>query len=109
MATPVTPFALVTIDRRSRDPIYRQVYDRLRRAILDRTLRAGRRVPSTRSLAQDLGVSRLPVLVAYEQLTHEGYLETRVGSGTFVCATLPDEALSPRAHSRGPRSASRST
>jgi GntR family transcriptional regulator/MocR family aminotransferase len=77
MITPVFPFAVVTVDRRSRQPLHRQIYGGLRRAILEGILRARQRVPSTRSLAEDLRVSRLPVLLAYEQLRHEGYLETR--------------------------------
>ena len=74
-------------------PIHRQVYDGLRRAILDGRLRPGQRIPSTRGLAADLGVSRLPVLSAYEQLLHEGYLVGRTGSGTFVSTDLPDDLL----------------
>ena len=65
-------------------------------------LRPGQRVPSTRVLAVELGMSRLPVLTAYEQLLHEGYLEGRVGSGTYVCAAAPDSRLraKPRAEVR---------
>ena len=95
MTTPMLPFALVTIDRRAKLPLHRQVYEQLRRAILDSALRGGHRIPSTRLLAEDLGISRLPVLVAYEQLIHEGYLEARTGSGTFVRSVLPDETLRP--------------
>ena len=72
------------LDRSSDHPIHRQIYDGLRRAILEARLAPGQRVPSTRALAGDLGVSRLPVLTAYDQLLHEGYLEGRTGSGTFV-------------------------
>jgi GntR family transcriptional regulator/MocR family aminotransferase len=74
-------------------PIFRQIYDGLRRAILDGRLRPGQRIPSTRGLAADLGVSRLPVLSAYEQLLHEGYLVGRTGSGTFVSKRIPDHLL----------------
>jgi GntR family transcriptional regulator/MocR family aminotransferase len=81
------------IERASRIPIHRQIYEGLRRAILDGLLRPGQRVPSTRALAADLVVSRLPVLTAYDQLLHERYLEGRVGSGTFVSAALPDDLL----------------
>jgi GntR family transcriptional regulator / MocR family aminotransferase len=81
------------IERASRLPIHRQIYEGLRRAILDGLLRPGQRVPSTRALAADLEVSRLPVLTAYDQLLHERYLEGRVGSGTFVSAALPDDLL----------------
>jgi GntR family transcriptional regulator / MocR family aminotransferase len=87
--------ALVPLYRGSRVPLHRQIYDGLRRAILEGMLRAGQRVPSTRALAAELGVSRFPVLTAYGQLLHEGYLEGRVGSGTYVRAAPPDDAFRP--------------
>jgi GntR family transcriptional regulator/MocR family aminotransferase len=83
------------LDRSSGHPIHRQIYDGLRRAILEARLSPGQRVPSTRALAEDLGVSRLPVLTAYDQLLHEGYLEGRIGSGTFVSVAIPDDLLTP--------------
>ena len=104
--------SLVPVDRRLGIPLQQQIYDGLRNAILAGLLRAGQRVPSTRALATDLGVSRLPVLTAYDQLLHEGYLEGRIGSGTFVSVSLPDDALrsAPPSHSRqsGKHSPSRS-
>jgi GntR family transcriptional regulator/MocR family aminotransferase len=81
------------VDRASGVPLHRQIYGGLRRAILDGLLRPGQRVPSTRALAEELGVSRLPVLTAYDQLLHEGYLGSRMGSGTFVSGALPDDLL----------------
>jgi GntR family transcriptional regulator/MocR family aminotransferase len=81
------------LERNSGVPIHRQVYEGLRRAILDGLVRPGQRLPSTRALAVELGVSRLPVLSAYDQLLHEGYLMARIGSGTFVGAALPDDLL----------------
>ncbi len=81
------------IDRSSGIPLHRQIYEGLRRAILDGLLRSGQRIASTRALAAELNVSRLPVLTAYEQLLHEGYLEGRAGSGTFVSGALPDDLL----------------
>ena len=81
------------LDRNIGVPIFRQIHDGLRRAILDGRLRPGQRIPSTRGLAADLGVSRLPVLSAYEQLLHEGYLVGRTGSGTFVSTSIPDHLL----------------
>ena len=83
------------LDRSSEHPIHRQIYDGLRRAILEGRLSPGQLVPSTRALAEDLGVSRLPVLTAYDQLLHEGYLEGRTGSGTFVSGAIPDDLLTP--------------
>ena len=85
--------AHLPLDRGTRIPLHQQVYDGVRRAILGGSLRAGQRLPSTRTLAVELHVSRLPVLTAYEQLLHEGYLEGRTGSGTFVSAALPDDAM----------------
>jgi DNA-binding GntR family transcriptional regulator len=79
----------LSVDRDIDVPIHRQVREGLRRAILEGRLRPGQRIPSTRSLAADLGVSRLPVLSAYEQLLHEGYLIGRTGSGTFVSNPCP--------------------
>ena len=65
-------------------PLHRQLYEALRRAMLDGRLVPGDRLPSTRELAQDLHLSRNTVVAAIEQLTVEGYLHSRVGSGTFV-------------------------
>ena len=63
-------------------PIYQQLADWFRRAIAEGRLQPGQRVPSTRALASELGVSRLPVLSAYELLHAEGYLESFTGAGT---------------------------
>jgi GntR family transcriptional regulator / MocR family aminotransferase len=76
------------------DALYRQVYEGFRKAIVDGSLRAGQRVPSTRVLALELGISRMPVLSAYAQLLAEGYFESRVGSGTVVSRSLPERAAS---------------
>ncbi|MGH7512559.1 MAG: PLP-dependent aminotransferase family protein [Gemmatimonadales bacterium] len=91
------------VDRAAGVPLHRQIYEGYRRAILDGRIRAGQRVPSTRALAEDLGVSRLPVLAAYDQLLHEGYLVARPGSGTFVSDAVPDDLLRPPAPVSRPR------
>jgi GntR family transcriptional regulator/MocR family aminotransferase len=75
--------------------MYRQLYEWFRRAILAGQLRPGQRIPSTRNLAAELKVSRIPVSSAYEQLHAEGYLETFVGAGTCVARSIPDDALKP--------------
>ncbi|MCU7723507.1 PLP-dependent aminotransferase family protein [Actinoplanes sp. KI2] len=62
------------------------VYRALRAAIVDGRLPRGHRLPATRTLAIDLGVSRGSVATAYERLVAEGYLTSRVGSGTFVAS-----------------------
>jgi GntR family transcriptional regulator/MocR family aminotransferase len=86
----------IAVDRRSATPLYRQIYEAYRNAIVERRFRGGQRVPSTRSLAAELGISRIAVLGAFEQLLAEGYFESRPGSGTFVAAALPDDLLRPR-------------
>ena len=95
---------LIPLDRQARMPLYRQIYGGLRAAIVERLLRSGQRLPSTRALAVELGVSRIPVLEAFEQLLAEGYCESRIGCGTFVAAALPGER-SPSA--RGERALAR--
>ena len=77
--------------------MYRQLYDWFRRAIINGQMRPGQRVPSTRGLAAELKISRIPVLNAYEQLLAEGYFETFVGAGTCVARSIPDDTLSPPA------------
>jgi GntR family transcriptional regulator/MocR family aminotransferase len=70
------------------EPLYRQVYRGLRQAILAGTFRAGEKLPATRELADELGISRTVVLLAYEQLVAEGFATARGGSGTYVSAGL---------------------
>jgi GntR family transcriptional regulator/MocR family aminotransferase len=98
-------FPDILLDDRSPTPFYRQLYDRLRDAILSGRLAAGTQLPATRTLAQDLGVSRNTVLNAFEQLIAEGYVESRVGSGTYVSRVLPDDLLQVAAASAAPRPA----
>ena len=64
--------------------LHRQLYRALRAAILEGRLEAGARLPGTRALARELGVSRNTVLQACEQLVAEGYATGRPRSGTFV-------------------------
>jgi GntR family transcriptional regulator/MocR family aminotransferase len=70
-------------------PLHRQLYEALRRAMLDGKLGPGERLPSSRDLAQDLNLSRNTVVAAINQLSVEGYLESRVGSGTYVSDNVP--------------------
>src|SRR5258706_975977 len=86
---------LVTFDNRSDIPFYKQIYDGYRAAILSGRMRPGERLPSTRALAAELNISRLPVVNAFEQLLHEGYIEGRAGSGTYVKDSIPDELARP--------------
>ncbi|HKC10569.1 MAG TPA: GntR family transcriptional regulator, partial [Vicinamibacteria bacterium] len=70
------------------EPLFRQVYSGLRQAILAGRFRAGDRLPSTRDLAEQLGISRTVVVLAYELLLAEGFVLGRRGSGTYVPAGL---------------------
>src|SRR5436309_1268925 len=84
------------LDLPSSGPLYRRIYDALRTKILRGELAAGAPLPGTRTLARDLGVSRIVVLAAYEQLAAEGYIEPAVGSGSRVAAQLPAVQLPAR-------------
>ncbi len=81
-------------------PLGRQVETGVRAAIRDGRLRPGDPLPPTRTLAADLGVSRRLVVEAFDQLTAEGWLTARIGSGTFVRGSLPDGALRARPPAR---------
>ena len=81
-------------------PLYRWLYEELRSAILAGHLRPGGRLPATRELAAQYGLSRPTIVTAFEQLRSEGYVEGKIGSGTYVSQTLPEELLqAPRAGS----------
>jgi GntR family transcriptional regulator/MocR family aminotransferase len=116
--TPASYLPPITLQDREEIPLYQQLYDWFRRAITGGQLRPGQRVPSTRNLAAELKISRMPVLGAFDQLLAEGYLETFVGAGTRVARSIPDDMLSPAAaktrkgfqemvEKRGPRRISR--
>jgi GntR family transcriptional regulator/MocR family aminotransferase len=74
-------------------PLYLQLYRSLRHAILHGELAPGSRLPASRAVAQEMKLSRNVVLLAYDQLRAEGYIEGRVGAGTFVASPLPDAML----------------
>jgi len=94
----------IALSHEAATPLHRQLYEELRRAILNGRLSPGQKLPSTRSLAKSLGISRIVVTQSYEQLNDEGYLQTTVGSGTFVCAQLPDDLLHSAALPSEPKS-----
>ncbi len=97
---PTSFFPPIALDLSQKTPLYRQLFDWFRDAIVSGQLRPGQRVPSTRALAVELKISRLPVLSAFEQLHAEGYLQTLVGSGTMVSQSVPDHATKPATSAR---------
>jgi GntR family transcriptional regulator/MocR family aminotransferase len=94
---------IVPLDRRLATPLHRQLYEGYREAILDGRLRPGQRLPSTRTLTHELGISRMPVVLAFEQLVAEGYVESRVGAGSFVSSELRTPAPPAGRPPRPPR------
>lgn len=93
MAQHSTDFQIagIVLNAQSDTPMYRQLYNSIRQAILEGRLRRGQRLPPTRMLAGELGISRNTVLLAFDYLLAEGYLQGQMGSGTFVNEALPEK------------------
>lgn len=81
------------IDRASDVSLTAQLVGQIRQAVLAGRLKPNTKLPSTRALSLELGLSRTTVLAAFDQLIAEGYLEGRQGSGTHVTAELPETSL----------------
>ncbi len=81
------------VDRNDLEPIQQQIARQIRELVLGGRLKPRSRLPSSRALAEQLGVARATVVEAFEQLAGEGYIETRIGSGTTVSAELPEVLL----------------
>ncbi|MGA7673597.1 MAG: PLP-dependent aminotransferase family protein [Rhizomicrobium sp.] len=97
------------LDRGASVPLQDQLFEQLRQLILTGKLKPNSRIIATRFLADQAGVSRTTVLLAYERLIAEGYLETRPAIGTFVCSTPPAQPRlesAPNSISDIPRQAS---
>src|SRR5688500_8334181 len=89
---------MFTLEHESGVPLYRQIRDGLRQQIETGALPTGARLPSSRQLARDLGISRITAAAAYAELEAEGLVEARLGDGTYV---------SPPWDGRGPPAALR--
>jgi GntR family transcriptional regulator / MocR family aminotransferase len=83
----------IELDASSNVPLHRQLYEGLRGAIVNAQVAPGTRLPSTRALAEALGVSRSTIISSFAQLHSEGYLQATTGSGTFVSNELPEGAF----------------
>src|SRR5690606_22837576 len=75
---------IVPIRRDGDDPIYAQIYEGIRRVILDGSLTVGTKLPSKRKFSEHLGVSNTIIELAYEQLLAEGYITSKPRSGFYV-------------------------
>jgi GntR family transcriptional regulator / MocR family aminotransferase len=98
MSSPIA--ALLLIDKAVRQPVYLQIANQLMMLIRQGALPAGQRLPSSREIAGLLHVHRKTVVQAYEELLVQGWLESHVGSGTFVARHLPE--IRPRGLLNGP-------
>src|SRR4051812_22561800 len=83
---------IISIDRTLAKPLHEQICDAYRAAIRNGNLGAAEKVPSSRELALELGVSRPTVSTAYEQLVAEELFERRKGAGTFIAKALPQQS-----------------
>jgi GntR family transcriptional regulator / MocR family aminotransferase len=88
-----TTFELALPPKTPATPAYRWLYAALRSSILEGRLHPGARLPATRDLAKQYQLSRGTIVNAVEQLKSEGYVQSRMGSGTYVSKILPDELL----------------
>jgi len=78
------------LERAGGRPLFAQLYSQICRLILNQRLGGGEKLPSSRAMATDLGLSRTTVVSAYEQLEAEGYIEARRGAGVFVVEGLSE-------------------
>jgi GntR family transcriptional regulator / MocR family aminotransferase len=85
----------IEFDRDSDVPFYVQIYYGYRNAIISGQLAPGQRLPSTRTIAAQLEISRFPTLSAFDQLLDDGYIVGKVGSGTFVRDQIPEDMIKP--------------
>jgi GntR family transcriptional regulator / MocR family aminotransferase len=94
----IIAFEMVRLDRTAAEPLHQQLYRQIRDEIASGSFNDNSsRLPSSRTLAADFGVSRFTVNLALSRLHAEGYLQSKVGSGTFISEALPETFLSARA------------
>ena len=87
---------MIRLDRSAAEPLHEQLYRQIRDELKSGSFtRSASRLPSSRALAIDLGISRLTVNLALSKLHAEGYLRSKAGSGTFVADPLPESFLAP--------------
>jgi GntR family transcriptional regulator / MocR family aminotransferase len=98
----IIAFEMIRLDRASTEPLHQQLYRQIRDELRSGSFSDGAsRLPSSRALAADLGISRLTVNLAFSKLHAEGYLRSKAKSGTFVAYPLPESFLSPNKFDTG--------
>lgn len=100
-----TPFIAIDVEHHGSKSLFEQIYDALRQHIVSGRIRAGNRLPPSRSFATELGVSRTTIVSAYDQLIAEGFAEGRAGSGVYVShigEVEIENAEAPPLHHRAP-------
>lgn len=95
-SSPEISLTFIKIDPSVNKPLYRQICQQIREAVLNGMLKYGDRMPATRILAKDLQISRNSVVQAFEQLTLEGYLNSKTGAGTYICGQMDNDAAKTR-------------
>src|SRR5258705_11738296 len=99
----IVAFEMVRLDRAATEPLHQQLYRQIRDELaLGNFNNNSSRVPSSRALAADFGVSRFTVNLALSRLHAEGYLHSKIGSGTFISEALPETFLSARTTKTAP-------
>jgi len=100
----IMAFEMVRLDRAAAEPLHQQLYRQIRDELISGSFNNNSsRLPSSRALASDLGISRFTVNLALSRLHAEGYLKSRIGSGTFVSDSLPENFLSAHKPRQEPR------
>jgi GntR family transcriptional regulator / MocR family aminotransferase len=100
----IMAFEMIRLDRTAAEPLHQQLYRQIRDELISGSFNDNSsRLPSSRALAADLRISRFTVNLAFEKLHAEGYLQSRIGSGTFVVQPLPETFLSARTTKAEPR------
>src|SRR5947199_10400500 len=91
----ILAFEMVRLDRAAAEPLHQQLYRQIRDELVSGSFNDdSSRLPSSRALAADLGISRFTVNLALSRLHAEGYLRAKIGSGTFLTEALPETFLS---------------
>src|SRR5258705_10891763 len=99
----IVAFEMVRLDRAAAEPLHQQLYRQIRDELASGSFNNNSsRLPSSRALATDFGVSRFTVNLALSRLHAEGYLQAKIGSGTFISEALPETFLSARTTKAAP-------